>query len=961
MNRTTSLSFLAGVLAFAGFHASLENRPVPAPGDRVATADPVQRATSRQAVFLQPPPTEHWMGEGAEARNKTARKAWMAELHRAPPDVDYKTVERVNGLAQIHKRNQLALAPRDGVARDGSWSERGSSNQAGRMHVALHSPDQATLWAGSSLGGIWRRPVGSVSSAWVSVGDNLYGGAHHLLVLDGGAGPDILLAATDGGLIHRSTNDGVTWVEPSGLPGRWGVRRLIATGSGVFALVMEANWEGYSLWRSQDNGASFALVRDLGDYWGDVWSPRTGSDDLYLLDAGEVWSSTDDGDTWTSVGAVGTSEGGELTGSEAGAPTLYAVLHASEDVALWRSDDAGVGWTEKHDVTDYWGTLNASILNADLFAWGGVEVHRTDDGGDTFDLVNGWGEYYGDVENKLHADIPGLDVVLDDQGAEVWYISTDGGLFDSSDGLGTVSNLSLDGLRISQYYSTLTSTANPDHIAAGAQDQGYQVSYVADPGLVPFDQLLSGDYGHLTSGDGTHAIVYSCYPGFVLVQIGEDNPQLGYVDFPDGEEQAWMPPLTADPENREAFFFAATHLYYFTRTPNADEWTPQQWSGQDFSATDGEYISAIEFSPLDPDRAFLSTNRGRVFYSSDKGVNWAQSVNDGPEAHYFYGHAMVASQEDVDTVYLGGSGYDGPGVWRTTDGGETWDDWGQGLPATQVYSLAEADDGSGEMFAGTETAAYQRAADGEAWEDITLADAPVTNYWSAEALPGQSTVRFGTFGRGIWDYAFETLDPCLPDQDEDEDGYPCDVDCDDSDFAVYPGAPEECDGFDVDCDPAVPDEADVDGDGYFACGDDCDDAKAYVHPGADETCDGEDENCDGVIDDDPVDTVPFHPDADGDGHGAATGVVMACEAPDGFVESVDDCDDTDAEIHPDAEEVCGDGRDNDCADGDRACPADVVDEGSGCQDCESQIAQTEGGGALLLLFVAAAARRRSRR
>jgi hypothetical protein len=895
-----------------------------------------------ERVTVRPPPTENRLGEGAEAGNKAARKAWMRTLHRTPPGVDHRDLERANGLAQIAKRNRIA---RDGAPRAGHWTERGSDNQAGRMHVALHSPDGDTLWAGSAKGGIWRRPVDSNSSAWTPVGDNLYGGAHHLLVLDG-TGADLLIAATDGGLLHRSVDDGASWIEPNGLPWRWGIRRLIATGGGIFVLIQEANWEGWSLWRSQDDGVSFTRVRDLGDYWGDVWSPRTGSDDLYLLDDGDMLLSTNDGDDWTTVGTLAGSEGGELTGSEAGAPALYAVLDSDDEHALWRSPDAGASWTEKHDVTDYWGTLNASFLDADLFAWGGVEVHRTNNGGASFDVVNEWGEYYVDIETNLHADVPGIDVVLDDQGQEVWYIATDGGLYHSLDGLATVQNLSLDGLRVSQYYSTLTSSANPQHIAAGAQDQGYQVSYAVEEGLVQFDQILSGDYGHLTSGDGTHAFVYACYPNFVLAAIGEDSPEFAFIAFPDGESQAWLPPIIADPEDREAFFFAATHLYRYTRVAD-DEWTPQQWSNRNFGVGDGEYLSALAFSPLDADRAYAATNEGRLFHSDDNGTTWTPASSEGPQGHYFYGTAMVASAVDIDTVYVGGSGYDGPAVWRSTDGGDTWHNWGQGLPATLVYSLTEAT--GGEVFAGTETAAYQRAEDGDAWVDVTQADAPVTIYWSVEALPG-STVRFGTYGRGIWDYAFETPAPCVDGQDSDGDGYDCDVDCDDSDADVHPGAPEACDGIDVDCDPLSPDEDDGDGDGFFACEGDCDDTRRSVNPDADETCDGRDEDCNGLIDDDATDATVFHRDADGDGHGDAGEILRACDPPDGWVGSVDDCDDSDAAIHPDADEICGDGRDNDCVGGDLPCPGNG--DGDGCEDCGSSMAGARGTWLLVLALIA---------
>ncbi|MBI2895636.1 MAG: VWA domain-containing protein [Deltaproteobacteria bacterium] len=64
---------------------------------------------------------------------------------------------------------------------------------------------------------------------------------------------------------------------------------------------------------------------------------------------------------------------------------------------------------------------------------------------------------------------------------------------------------------------------------------------------------------------------------------------------------------------------------------------------------------------------------------------------------------------------------------------------------------------------------------------------------------------------------------------------------------------EVCDGTDNDCDGAVDDGFDQDGDGMTTCGADgagvdCDDGLAAVNPGHEEVCDGLDNDCDGQID-----------------------------------------------------------------------------------------------------------------
>ncbi|MDP2307395.1 MAG: putative metal-binding motif-containing protein [Pseudomonadota bacterium] len=197
------------------------------------------------------------------------------------------------------------------------------------------------------------------------------------------------------------------------------------------------------------------------------------------------------------------------------------------------------------------------------------------------------------------------------------------------------------------------------------------------------------------------------------------------------------------------------------------------------------------------------------------------------------------------------------------------------------------------------------------------------------------------------------LPACTPDDkpdtasedgvDVDEDGYEAADDCDDSDPLVNPGADEECDGIDNNCDGATDDDgegvgawyADVDGDTYgdlyagvLACeqppgtvadSTDCNDAEAASFPDNPEVCDGIDNDCDGRADEGATDIIQSFEDLDGDGYGNSDVDNVGCTLPDGYSLERGDCADADPTINPSAVDVCGDGIDQDCVNGDAVC------------------------------------------
>jgi len=721
---------------------------------------------------------------------RAQRQAWIEHLHRAAPDVDWRQQDAGFRAARFELREQeRARRLQSGAsaadlrnvslqAISGTWAERGSSNQAGRVTAAALDATNNRLTVLSHGGNVWRGSRTLLD--WTSPNNGARfspgGDDGFLQRLAGGSGERLLVASDAPTAIFRSDNGGLTWTANAGtaLANPWYTMGLTArdeTQNDVYLLRVHFDSGAAMSWRphlfsSTDRGTTFTSRGFIGQRnTVSIFSPRYDSSNVYVLSGNQLSTITAGTHALAPVStitlgfALAGNEQTVLTGGFSdGQVFLYAFYSRPNtgNTAVFRSPDGGATWTSRTAVPTTLMTGNSaeSSTNDPLRAYaGGVNAYRTADGGASWILINDWTEYYGAPASKLHADIPNIDVWRTSGGAERVYISTDGGLFESSDHAATVQNLNLSGMNVSQYYGSYTRRSAPFQVLAGAQDQGYQKALAPTGGIDSFVQTISGDYAHLESTDGGTQL-WMVYPGFVQVDTTTTAPGQGGLvawDFAAYNFTGWffLPALAVDPSNAARMLLAGGNL-----SGSGQRLVQLTRSGGTINHSEiafdfGTAVTAVAYSNDGGTR--YAINDSAQFFRQIGADPWGQISNGLPDNHFFFGNRILVDPVMAGKIYVAGAGYSGPGVYVSTNNGNNFVPMNTGLPSTMVFDLGISSNGQ-HLFAATEVGPYYFDAGAGSWQDIGALGAPEQQYWDVDFVDGQNIARFSTYGRGIWDF-----------------------------------------------------------------------------------------------------------------------------------------------------------------------------------------------------------------
>jgi photosystem II stability/assembly factor-like uncharacterized protein len=528
------------------------------------------------------------------------------------------------------------------------------------LSLAIDPQNSTTIYATTLYGGVFKTIDGGENWNWTQVGPVVPGVVNiFVLAIHPRTGTLYAIAPSKG--VFRSTDGGTNWTRAanSGLPD---------CPSWASPFVVDPQNDGTLFY--VDSCAGLVKTTDEAETWNPILpyiyvnSLALDPGNTSIVYAGThfgVLKSIDGGLSWhsgtwgqeTYIGALAVDPRNPGT-VYAGAPSGYLV----------KSTDAGESWNEASAGLRAVGVSRLLIDSSNpmnIYANG----LKSTDGGQS------WKRLERPYSELLVVDPAGTLYAAEHSGE-----ATPGRLWKSTDGGASWNDVS-KGLPLDECHSVSSLSVGPKDPSTLYAGVAVGSEYIACPGAEPGDVWRSTDGG---------------LSWLRLAAIPEYDPTFPGVSG-----------LVTHPQNT-GIIYAWNEVGLFKSSDGGVSWSTLDSSAFRPIGSWRPTISKVVIDSQNPSTLYVVAERAGLFRSTDGGTTWRAltsglpAVTSGPGPDEIHSvHTLAIDPDNSITLYAGS----GIGVFRSTNGGETWSAVNSGLTSLSVSVLTIDPLNSSTLYAGT--------------------------------------------------------------------------------------------------------------------------------------------------------------------------------------------------------------------------------------------------------------------
>lgn len=629
-----------------------------------------------------------------------------------------------------------------------SWSEfqEGGNPGNGRLNVVTVDPrNKEVLYVGAPQGGLWKSNDGGLT--WNTTFDFLQRiGVSSIAIHPGNS--NIIFAGTGDrdafdckaiGLL-RSDDAGATWsstgFHPTG-PNYNNVNKILINPLNPNTMIIGTY---YGVYKSRNGGNTWTQV-----YSHEIKNLKFRPNDTSVIyGCSDVFIRSDNaGNSFTEIAGFPSDISRiEIDVTPANPNLVYALVGKSDNTfeGLYKSSDNGLNFIQRSSTPNILGydaqgadssgqawydlAIAVSPINENLLYTGGINVWKSNDGGQNFEICTEW--YTGSGYNYIHCDIHYMQFFGD-----TLYVGSDGGVFYTPDNAQSWTDISA-GLGITQFYSFGQSETETDMIVGGTQDVG---SYL----------LRNGSWTHVLGGDGMECMIdpndpdvfYVTYYYGALMKTYDGGHNFNYIT-PLDAEGGWVTPYQMSKNNSQLIIGGYKDVYI---TYDGGD----NWNTITTNMTGGRNISHLAMGGSTDNYIYASCDN-TLYKTTNGGITWDSIVPD-PDKYI----TCIAIDKSVPSrIWLTlNSSYGGKVVYSDNHGNSFTDITGN-LANLGLNCIAYDGTAHNGLYLGTETGILYRNDSIGNWVNYNQ-DLPVVSITKIEVNNAIHKVRASTYGRGIWE------------------------------------------------------------------------------------------------------------------------------------------------------------------------------------------------------------------